>query len=80
VVPCNAILDGCLHGQTSVGCMPNKPPLPPSCRPDSVPDTMVPSSKCGSLLCIAFSALTVLVGHPEEHLACKKIQLLFNEI
>ena len=22
-------LSGCLHGQTGVGCAPNKPPLPP---------------------------------------------------
>jgi len=31
-MPCNATLDGCLHGQTGVGCAPNKPPSPPWCR------------------------------------------------
>jgi len=28
-VPCNAILDGSLHGQIGVGCAPDKPPPPP---------------------------------------------------
>jgi len=31
-VPCNATLDGCLHGQIGVSCAANKLPPPPSCR------------------------------------------------
>jgi len=28
---------------------------------------------CGGVVIVAFSALTLLVGHQEEHLVCKKL-------